>query len=689
MSWASTTAGGPFLFISGIMLRLNRLNCNEHKYQLHLTRKGSTRVYEQASAVSTRARQDDSAEPPLLQVVLLAETDARDGSLAMTRYMWLCETDVVVAGVFFREGPVKGTFGRLRNEEVRFLGEPLGAFTFEAQCAMLRTAAANREDLTLSDPGMLAMFLQLGIVRELFPAHCQACSSATVKPTQSFRDEYGLISVLCRDRTMLFRRGRGECEQCGKRVDLRIDDVLAAVPLAVSLAKRGNEDKLLKEPGKQTSGGRWPKLVTEDYAEDCLDSFKDHLCLQTVRRGLMRQQKTVVRTLARQLSAKWPKHHFKFGDFAWLLALVPSTDWIRDVVMQTHQQKAEPVVRNLERISAVHDGQVLRVDGNFKLTRHVKRCVRKTIIKRASGKTPAQAVKKWGPRRFVQAGKVIVNATGTTGFMLRRNRLANKEDSNSIRAVIRDVCQDRKFYSDSAKVLGEALHNDGLPVCVAIDADQAYKRGIRQELSQLFPAQTVPLADAGGGLTPQDCAVIDGMLRTIPESKCVIIGDAKHVSLGVQKHAKVRFKDCAPFKYDINEAVMRWTKPVATEVGVCIDTPLGYEWPQANLHAEEKQFMQALVANAKDLPRASVQTRSRVKAFLSQPWAQEHPAWLDMCMSVSPPRRTLQRLAARLHTGLHCTMEGHGWSHQAQFIKEAGHVDSYVRACSHRISYGK
>lgn len=232
-------------------------------------------------------------------------------------------------------------------------------------------------------------------------------------------------------------------------------------------------------------------------------------------------------------------------------------------------------------------------------------------------------------------------------------------------------CKDRASYSSSQRLLGAPLHNDGLPVCVAIDADRTYKHRIRRTLATLFPQHTVPLEEAGAGVSAAACVEIEGNMRTIPIWKCVVTGDAKHVSLGAQRHVRVFVRDARQIKLDINEAVMRWTKPIEQEVAVGMQAPAQHHWQEFPGDRKAQTAMTACISN-QAYSGGSGPVRKSLREFLEQPWVQQHPAWTQVLgMPCEPPRRTLQSLARHFGADLHVTSEAHGWSTRAQFITEA------------------
>jgi hypothetical protein len=203
----------------------------------------------------------------------------------------------------------------------------------------------------------------------------------------------------------------------------------------------------------------------------------------------------------------------------------------------------------MEELVSIHDGQVLRLDGHFKLPRHVKRFE----IRGRKRK-----------RRFIQKVRAMIHGTGTTGFMLRRSRLHGGENGESISAIVREVALGRVRYAQRAEAAGRPVTNGGLFSCLFLDANLTYRHRLRRELAHLFPAETVPLADAGPGVCEADAVDMGGELRVIPLWKRVITADAKHISLTAQKDVLVSVVDADSYKVDINDAVMRWMRPKST-----------------------------------------------------------------------------------------------------------------------------
>jgi hypothetical protein len=115
----------------------------------------------------------------------------------------------------------------------------------------------------------------------------------------------------------------------------------------------------------------------------------------------------------------------------------------------------------LERFVAIHDGQIIRIDGHFKLPRHVKRFATWIFPRRANkgkGRRQTRAVsdeRKFSALEkrvrlqsyFLPAGRVLVSATGTLGFMLRRSMLADEECGDSLVRLLRGIFADRKQFA--------------------------------------------------------------------------------------------------------------------------------------------------------------------------------------------------------------------------------------------------
>ena len=70
-----------------------------------------------------------------------------------------------------------------------------------------------------------------------------------------------------------------------------MDDVRKLVPNLLAFSNRASAD----------DGGRWPKLVTLDFAWELMDLFREHLCVKETRRALFREARLYVQSLVNDL----------------------------------------------------------------------------------------------------------------------------------------------------------------------------------------------------------------------------------------------------------------------------------------------------------------------------------------------------------------------------------------------------
>ena len=386
------------------------------------------------------------------------------------------------------------------------------------------------------------------------------------------------------------------------------------------------------------------------------------LNVRAVRRAVYRDQVKFIRRLAQQ-AQKAGVDVSEFGDFSWLLGKVPGPNWCRRLVVLMHAIIEEPAARSLERIVAIYDGQIIRIDGNFKLPRHVKKC-------RAGQK-----------RRYQPVGRVIINATGTLGFMLRRSQLADEECGDTLSKLLADICKDRRGFAIAMAAAGSPIPNGGLPTAVAIDADATYKHRIRRELGLMFPEETVLLAEAGSDVSPADCVDLgDGQTRVIPVWKCVITGDVKHVSLNVQKEVLSSAVDARTFIADANDAIMRWSRPKASEEKVQLQPPSTHIYEGISMSAAERRLLVQLVSSRARAHTADGTETTAIRRFLEMPWCADHPAWCELFPGRGrPPRRTVERVAQKVGANLHPTMGGHGWDCREEFLTEVHSLRNWYR----------
>ena len=215
---------------------------------------------------------DEDCDPVLLKVIVFQKDESRVGCYTCSQTKWLCATDVALAGLFFLRDPEVSAFRMLGLDEVQLLGEEDDLQCFTSAMAALAASLVAEVAVPSSEHALL----RIGKVVELYPAVCPACGSADLERTRAVLDRYGLISVLSVRRVYFFMRCRSRCNACDqhrcpgsqiKHVDVTLSDVRRVVRTALALSTRVRGDE----------GGRWPTLVTLEYAWMVQDIFRDVL----------------------------------------------------------------------------------------------------------------------------------------------------------------------------------------------------------------------------------------------------------------------------------------------------------------------------------------------------------------------------------------------------------------------------
>ncbi len=158
---------------------------------------------------------------------------------------------------------------RLRASQVKLLG---GEFDFEA------THKAMAQDFGQAIAALSgeSALLSAGRVVPLYPVQCRSCSSCGVVQKRSHRDEYVVVAVVLAPQSLYFLQGSVVCKACkdrdGRRLrtNVFLDDIRRVAPdlLQLSVWERG------------AGGGRWPTLISLDYAWFITDVFRDTFCIK-------------------------------------------------------------------------------------------------------------------------------------------------------------------------------------------------------------------------------------------------------------------------------------------------------------------------------------------------------------------------------------------------------------------------
>jgi hypothetical protein len=272
--------------------------------------------------------------PPMLQA-LMYTVGNDDSTYQIGPVITLSEQDVVLDSVLFTPLVAGKTFAKLSASDACFLGDEDTSHDYSEQ---RRSVGALANSLRSSSLATEECMMQIGQVTRLYAVRCPMCLQFCLENTDSFRDEYGILCVLTPDAPRLHRRGRSVRTPCSTQigrkawVDLNIDDIRAQIPGLLFL---GDEER---------NQGRWPILFIVDYVWKLADAFRDHLSLKALCRKLFRSH---VRHAHACVGAVRDAGFARitFGDVAWLLGKVPSTTWLRRVLVNLHVVFLAPLCR--------------------------------------------------------------------------------------------------------------------------------------------------------------------------------------------------------------------------------------------------------------------------------------------------------------------------------------------------------
>ena len=183
---------------------------------------------------------------------------------------WLCSRDVCMAGLFFAWNPAASCHEQLPASKIKLLGE-------QTQFAAIEKTMVMDADVVWTSPSSDEALVRAGRVSELCPSACHRCGSENLKSSSEYSDHLGLVTVSDLPHSQHFMRRMAICQSCVEegsgrslRVPVRLEDIRRCVPtvLALSMRERGSE------------GGRWPLLVTVDYAMFAMDVSRDNFCIK-------------------------------------------------------------------------------------------------------------------------------------------------------------------------------------------------------------------------------------------------------------------------------------------------------------------------------------------------------------------------------------------------------------------------
>ena len=160
-------------------------------------------------------------------------------------------------------------------------------------------------------------------------------------------------------------------------------------------------------------------------------------------------------------------------------------------------------------------------------------------------------------------------------------------------------------------------------------------------------------------------------------AKCRLAGDPIHEVINVRKAVSLRLPDTRIFLRDTQDAILRWTRATAAELGVPDGPGAAHEWSPLSEAAGR------CLADVVQTPDFSWSHDTRLclpelGAFLRAPWTHLNPEWLLVLPDRGlPPRKTVERAARVCGVQLHPTVGPSGWGDDAAFLQELDRLLSW------------
>ena len=363
---------------------------------------------------------------------------------------------------------------------------------------------------------------------------------------------------------------------------------------------------------------------TPRFARWVLDNIQDSFNWRLVRRALLNMWRT---HLHQWLETHRPSPQvwslFTDDDFLCPLAALPHVGVLKHVAFKAFKFVLQSLVQTVARRLAVLDGQVIRMDGNKKIAKCIRRA---TVV--------------FGKRRYFRVHAWVIALLGCRGFLLRPMVLVSQENFEAFWAETEAVVDAR------AEALRETSGR-GAPVGLLIDAYETYEGRLKTNVRGKFPESDIDT---------------------------LVGGEPPHRFFRLRDESSVSRADTSDMLFDCRVALHGWSKPVRPLTSA--DRPLG------QLCHAGKALLQCLAREDSltfNTSRSGVaaDVRSKLRVWLLHPRVLTSVVWKSEFGCFRPPLGFVIRACQRLGCVEPVLVAASGWQSSQHWCEEVDTITEW------------
>ncbi len=343
----------------------------------------------------------------------------------------------------------------------------------------------------------------------------------------------------------------------------------------------------------------------------------------------------------------------------WILMSLPAPQAIKNLLLQYFAGFVQKRVDIMQRRQFVYNGQIIRGDGNYSLS--------KSVVSMVDGARV---------RKFT----VALAWCGVDGSLLAPVSLAATESWPCIEADLKPLLQKIKQTRLEA---GFSLE-ESLPCFHATDSYHKTKISklygkVWQDLRAQGQSST-PCRDAFGQveLSSEDASRVHWLFR--------VTGEPMHDLFNLRRLVSPAANDCRTFLKDHEDLILRLSAPPQPEQvsqarhGACLTQVVDVEDVALTPEAVEllAVCVQETVARASEQALARTAAAQELRAMLGNEEARNHLVWHEL-FGASPPRGVLCRTAKCLKADLHLKYGFFNFTGRADFLEEVERLEAWYK----------
>ena len=342
----------------------------------------------------------------------------------------------------------------------------------------------------------------------------------------------------------------------------------------------------------------------------------------------------------------------------WILMGLPATEAIKNLLLKYFAGFVQKRVDIMQRRQFLYNGQLIRGDGNYSLSKSVFSVVDGAKV-----------------RKFT----VALAWCGVDGSLLAPVSVAAGESWPCIEADLKPLLQKIKQTRLEA---GFSLE-ESLPCFHATDSYHKH----RAKISKLYGKVWQDLRAQGQSSTP--CRDAFGQVEVSSEDASRVhwlfrvTGEPMHDLFNLRRLASPAANDCRTFLKDHEDLILRLSAPPAPQQvaearhGACLTDveEIALSPAAAELLAV---CVQETVARASEHALASPAAAQELRAMLGNEEAQNHLVWGEL-FGASPPRGVLRRTAKCLKADLHLKYGFFNFSGRQDFLEEVERLEAWYK----------